>query len=118
MTELGQVISSTALAEPSEPVGGCVRESLGLTCLRNEYVCLCELSASGEVRTVRNDAGTPTLVYLTMQGVTDPKAVLHSIDLTGYKPDVQIAGREVQVSFNLRRPQNLGLKAFMQTQDR
>lgn len=121
MSELTHVISSSGLEETSGAVSEvCPRELLGLACITDNYPCLCELVDAYESETVRNQDGETAVVRLTLgikPGVGEPQKVMSSLELTGYKADIQISRHEVVATFNLRRPQNTELRSFIRNED-
>lgn len=77
---------------------------------------MCELVDSSTIETVPDGNGGTALVRLSMTlapGKGDPRAVMARIDLTGYKADYEASKQAVTASFNLRRPQNTGLRSFV-----
>src|SRR5687767_2488699 len=118
MSELGRVISSTALADvPTGPVGEvCPRTSLGMACLKDQYQCLCQTVEAYEVETTW-DNGSPVAVNLVMQvpsGGAQP--VMTGIKLTGFVASMAATNRAVRAVFNLGKPQNHELKVFVSEQ--
>jgi hypothetical protein len=117
MSELGHVISSTALTTRASAAvqDGCPRELLGLSCIVSEYQCLCELVDACTIEAVKNESGGTALVTLsmTLRRGEDAQAVMAGIDLMAYKADLQVSRSAVAASFNLRRPQNAELRAFL-----
>lgn len=116
MTELSYVVSSNTLTEEPNAVvqNVCPRELLGFACLVGSgFGCLCQLAEACRLDTSTNESGTAVLVNLTMTGVDEPKSVMKSIELTGYRADLRISHHEVVASFNLRRPENTGLRLLI-----
>ena len=114
MPEFVGVISSTGLPDDSgTPVSEkvCPRELLGLACVASQYVCLCQQVEGCSVETVKNEHAGTAIVNLRLEGVSDAQAVMASLDLTGYKADLQVSRREIVAAFNMRRPQNAGLRS-------
>src|SRR5687767_7496725 len=98
----------------------CPREFLGLVCMVPAYSCLCGLVDGSKAETITNADGVPERVNLTLSltpGESEPVAVMQSIDMTGYKADYRVSHNEVVASFNLRRHQNDGLRAFIRSED-
>lgn len=121
MSELTELISSTTLGEWDESNGavvGCPREHLGLSCISDQYTCLCESTNGCKVETTTNAKGEPTVLTLNISlipNIGEPRQVLAGIDLTGYKADFRAVSREaVRASFDLRKPENAALRLFVQ----
>lgn len=117
MGELGRVISSTGLVDIAEPVRvDCPRSGLGLMCIKDEYLCLCQILNSWEVGIVR-EHGQPVAVNLIMKVTPSetggPQAVLTNIKLMGLVAETRVTNREVHCAFELNKPQNYQVKAFL-----
>lgn len=117
VNEFTEVLSSTGLDDETGPVGVvCPRTLLGLTCIVNEYKCLCESVDSCEYQTTKGRNGQVSIVSLTLNlnlGMSNPYEVMQGINLTGYKADFEASREAVRASFNLGRPQNTELKAHV-----
>lgn len=113
MAEFVGVVRSTGLADETRaPVSKrvCPRELLGLACVASHYVCLCQQVDACSIERVKDESGGTAIVHLRLSGINDAQAVMASIDLTGYKADVQVTRKEIRATFNLRRSQNVDLR--------
>ena len=112
MTELTHVISSTPLTEEPKTVEAtCPRELLGLACLVGTgYDCLCALVDSAEAG--HNGAVWAMALNLT-QGQGTPYAVMSALNLTGYVATFHASPKAVTATYDLRKPQNADLAAFV-----
>lgn len=118
MSELGVVISTSVVDEQPtlREVDTCPRELLGLTCIKDQYACLCEQVTACDIGSEANEQGETTSVVLTLSlvpGMATTKVVMESLELTGLRADLQVSRQEVRATFNLRRPQNVGLREFV-----
>lgn len=125
MTELGEVIYSTGLTDEVQesPVAGqCPRELLGLSCLVNEYDCLCNYVVSASLEVAEHERGTPVarLTVKLRPLDKDWSVVRKSIELVGYRADYRVSapatltsGLELVSTFDLYRPQNAALRMYL-----
>lgn len=120
MTELTGVISSTALEDTKAAAAvreGCPRQLLGLTCIKSQYPCLCEQVDVTATELKRNENGQASELNLTLSlspSTLEPRAVMASIELTGYKARFgNVSTQGVRASFDLRVPQNTPLRLFI-----
>lgn len=111
MTELGEVISTTPY------VRECVRTTIGLGCLEPTYPCLCGKVSDYELEIVRNNHGEAAVVQLRLSITTDPKSVMDDLNFTAYRADYLASKGSVTATWNLRRPENLGLKEHIRKQE-
>jgi hypothetical protein len=122
MNSLTAVISSTGILDNAEnhnaPVDmGCPRISLGLACLKDQYVCLCESSYLTHVGLDRSDEGAPVSLLVVLKlaepGNEGAQAVVLGLHLTGYVATLSASRSEVRARFMLNKPINMHLREFV-----
>jgi hypothetical protein len=120
LDEFTGVVYSSGLTEPEtvevEPVlTECPRESLSLGCIRDSYVCLCEVVSGCTTTVQRNNNGVPVSVRLKMTVAptqqNGAESVIAGVNLTGFAADIAASSREVTATFQLKK--NPDLKTFV-----
>ena len=127
-TVLGEVIYSSALADPTGQAprptksDNCPRTLLGLSCIAREYDCLCGQVARAIIDVEQHERVTP-VARLTVELRPldrDWSPIRKSIELAGLRADYQVTapatmtkGAVVVCSFDLYRPENESLRTYL-----
>lgn len=113
--ELAYVISSTGLtgedgSRATPVLDICPRTRLGLSCIKEQYECLCEITEMYTTQIERVD-GKPVAVGLIMsvaaRGMDSAQAVIAGVELTGLLADIEVSGHQVRASFSLNKNHHL-----------
>ena len=111
------VVSSTPLIEDSVTQSeGCPRTALGLSCLLPDYPCVCTHVDTWAIEESKNQDGDTAIFTLHLRlvpGVGDVATLMDSIELVGYRPDMQASTGAVTVSYRLSRPENSHLRSYL-----